>query len=503
LSLPDTVVAALAPWLALYLRNGQFLVFADVAATAIYWGLSFAFALAGFAAFRVRGAIPRYFSVGDLADLGMAVLAAEMSTCIALFSLTRLEGIPRSLPAIHALILGAGLIAVRAVMRFIDRDGAVAGEPTVSAPGHPPGHIILIGISDLSVLFMKFLGTAYGGKRRVIALLDENARWFGRAIDGVRVFGPPSHLEALVAEFATHGVRTDCVVIGTARAELPGAALSSIEDVCREHAICLEFVPEFLSAGFGGRRIAVSADPRAAPQTVPIRHAAPARIVPSGYFRCRRAIDLAVASILLILLSPLWLAAALIALADVGTPILFWQQRAGHRGRAIHLYKIRTLRASFGRDGRRVPEAERTAWGGRLLRQTRLDEIPQLLNVLVGDMALIGPRPLLPHDQPENPANRLAVRPGITGWAQVNGGVLLSPAEKNELDAWYIANASAWLDLRIVALTLRSLVNGDRRSETALARARGMAWIATSTRFARAAESGPAKERGQSAVGSL
>jgi hypothetical protein len=91
------------------------------------------------------------------------------------------------------------------------------------------------------------------------------------------------------------------------------------------------------------------------------------------------------------------------------------------------------------------------------MRQTRLDELPQLLNVLVGDMALIGPRPLLPEDQPTNPVIRLMVRPGITGWAQVNGGKFLTPAEKDKYDEYYVRNASPWFDLRILFMTLRVL----------------------------------------------
>ena len=107
-----------------------------------------------------------------------------------------------------------------------------------------------------------------------------------------------------------------------------------------------------------------------------------------------------------------------------------------------------------------------------------------MLNVLVGDMSLIGPRPLLPQDQPVNSAMRLMVRPGITGWAQVNGGTSLSPTEKEALDVWYIRNASLWLDLRIVGLTLLTLLRGERRSEKALAQAQAQSLQAAE--FARA-----------------
>jgi lipopolysaccharide/colanic/teichoic acid biosynthesis glycosyltransferase len=173
---------------------------------------------------------------------------------------------------------------------------------------------------------------------------------------------------------------------------------------------------------------------------------------------------------LIVALAPLWLLAALVVFIGVGSPVLFWQQRVGRGGRAFHLYKFRTLRPAYDQTGRELSEAARLSRGGRFLRRTRLDELPQLLNVLIGDMALIGPRPLLPQDQPVNPGARLTVRPGITGWAQVNGGVLLSPAEKAGLDAWYISHASPLLDLRILLLTLRSLISGDRRPEPVSAR---------------------------------
>jgi hypothetical protein len=123
------------------------------------------------------------------------------------------------------------------------------------------------------------------------------------------------------------------------------------------------------------------------------------------------------------------------------------------------------MRAPYDWRGNPTPDRNQLSFIGRLLRQTRLDELPQLLNVLVGDMALIGPRPLLPDDQPTNPLTRLMVRPGITGWAQVNGGKFLTPAEKDSYDEYYVRNASPWFDLRILFITLRVLFRFTKHSD--------------------------------------
>src|SRR5262249_10930534 len=127
------------------------------------------------------------------------------------------------------------------------------------------------------------------------------------------------------------------------------------------------------------------------------------------------------------------------------------------------------LRAPFDSEGKPILVGREPSVVGRFLRATRIDELPQLLNVLMGDMSLIGPRPLLPEDQPGNTHIRLSVRPGISGWAQVNGAKLVSKEEKEKLDEWYIRNASLWMDLRIVGLTLRVLVSSRLSSREATA----------------------------------
>jgi lipopolysaccharide/colanic/teichoic acid biosynthesis glycosyltransferase len=184
-----------------------------------------------------------------------------------------------------------------------------------------------------------------------------------------------------------------------------------------------------------------------------------------AYFKLKRYVDLAAALVLLAVLCPFWLIATLVAMYDVGMPVFFWQQRMGIGSRRFLLYKFRTLRTPFDETGRKLSDEERLSPIARFMRRSRLDELPQLLNILVGDMSLIGPRPLLPRDQPKNLAIRLMVRPGITGWAQVNGGVLLTPDEKEWLDEYYVRNASLWLDLRIVLMTALMFFRGDRRTE--------------------------------------
>jgi lipopolysaccharide/colanic/teichoic acid biosynthesis glycosyltransferase len=463
-SLFDVALAALSPLLALALRNAPSLVWSKegVISAGGYCLVSLIFSLAAFTAFRIDGAIPRYLSVGDLTEVAKAVLLAELMTCAALFTFTRLDGIPRSTPAIHALVLGSGLLTARALVHVIDRNRKFGGRPQHVT------NVILIGLNDLSVLLMKLLQASVTERHSVIALLDEKPRSIGRSVNRVRVFGPPTHLDALIEEFATHGVSTNLVVVGSEAHELSNEAVRDIRRVCSGRKIELAFLSDLLKV----HRAQPAPD---AFQVAPVRKSSPSTVpavTPSPYFRLKPFIDTMVAATLIIVLSPLWMLAAALALLDVGSPVVFWQQRIGQRGHQFHLYKFRTLWPSFDRNGHKIPEEHRLSRVGRLLRDTRLDEMPQLLNVLAGDMSLIGPRPLLTQDQPPNPAVRLLVRPGITGWAQVNGGTFLSATEKQVLDAWYIRHASPWIDLRIVWMTVVSFVRGDRRSEQALAQAR-------------------------------
>jgi lipopolysaccharide/colanic/teichoic acid biosynthesis glycosyltransferase len=463
LSPADVFLAAAAPLAALYVRNGAFASNGDWAATGSYWLVSLLFSLVALQVFRVGDSIPRYMAVSDLLDIAKAVLSGQLMTTIVLFTVTRLEGIPRSVPTIQAAILGAGLIAYRAALYLSEKRRGISAHPRQAVSQN----VILIGLNELSALVIKFLRTQMPARWRVVALLDEQTRWIGRSVNGVQVFGPPAQLEAVVDEFVTHGIRTDRVVIASGAVGVSPAVLAGIQDVCARRDLDLAFVPDFFPlsssdySNLSVHRIADRPSGSAGRPVIPI----------SPYFRFKGIIDAFAAAVLLFLFMPLLLVAAVVAVLDVGSPVLFWQQRVGRDGRELQIYKLRTLRPLFDQSGRKIAEEERLSWIGRLLRDTRIDEMPQLLNVLIGDMSLIGPRPLLSHDQPPNSAGRLSVRPGLTGWAQVNGGGKLSATEKDALDLWYIGNASPLLDLRILGMTLLSFLRGDRRSEKALAQA--------------------------------
>lgn len=174
----------------------------------------------------------------------------------------------------------------------------------------------------------------------------------------------------------------------------------------------------------------------------------------------KRLLDLAVALPALVVLAPVIALTAGLVRAKLGTPVLFRQQRPGLHGRPFQLLKFRTMRDAVDARGEPLPDEARLTAFGRRLRATSLDELPTLWNVVRGDMSLVGPRPLLmeylPRYTPEQ-ARRHDVRPGITGWAQVNGRNALSWDEKFRLDVWYVDHRSLALDLRILWTTLRKV----------------------------------------------
>jgi len=174
----------------------------------------------------------------------------------------------------------------------------------------------------------------------------------------------------------------------------------------------------------------------------------------------KRLFDFLMALFGLVVLSPVLAILAWQIRKKLGSPVLFRQTRPGLHGKPFQMVKFRTMRDAIGPDGQPLPDSERMTPFGSFLRSASLDELPELWNVLKGDMSLVGPRPLLmeylPLYSPEQ-ARRHEVRPGVTGWAQINGRNALSWEEKFRLDVWYVDNRSFWLDLKILALTVKKV----------------------------------------------
>lgn len=182
----------------------------------------------------------------------------------------------------------------------------------------------------------------------------------------------------------------------------------------------------------------------------------------------QRAVDFVLALLLLVMLAPLFVLTALLVAIGLGRPLLFRQRRSGRGGAQFTLAKFRTMAPGAGSD------AERTPAIGRWLRRTRLDELPQLLNIVGGDMAFIGPRPLLPETvmaMGEGGRRRGAVRPGLTGWSQVNGNTRLTDADKLALDLWYIEHRTPVRDLALLLRTLGVVATGEFINLSALEQA--------------------------------
>ena len=182
----------------------------------------------------------------------------------------------------------------------------------------------------------------------------------------------------------------------------------------------------------------------------------------------KRSFDLLASILLLVLVSPLLVVLAAVIRWRLGSPVLFRQVRPGKDARPFVLRKFRTMRDARGPDGELLPDVDRLTPLGRFLRASSLDELPELVNVLRGEMSLVGPRPLLTEYVPlysAEQARRHEVRPGITGWAQVNGRNALDWPARLKLDVWYVDHRSFWLDLRILWLTFWKVVRREGISQ--------------------------------------
>lgn len=457
----DVVWGGVSPLAAYLLRDGTINSPSGVAS---YCGIAFLSSLLVFQWFQTSSPISRFYSIRDAFELLKACLLIAALSAVASFLLTRLEEAPRSIPILHFMLLASGLLGGRILVRLFE----TRRESRKPNAGKKVEHVLIIEASRLAWFFSKMVEELAPGGYQIVAILDERPKLKHRSLNGYPIIGAPAELEKVIADYGAHGVRIDKVVLAAQPEDLSENSWNEVSRVCGTLHIGLEVLPERLMSAQSTPVEETTIDPVLSEMSG-VPESSLHTSLDRSFWKVKRVIDFAVALAVAVVMSPIILIVLALVLLDVGTPAIFWQQRAGRNGAALHLYKFRTLKTLFDRQTREKREASDPSAIARFLRKTRLDELPQLWNVLAGEMSLVGPRPLLPIDQPSGSTFRLAVRPGVTGWAQICGGTLISPEEKNALDEWYIRHASLRLDGAIVLRTVWMLLKGDRRNEKAIA----------------------------------
>ncbi len=468
----DLLLVAMSTMFALFLRDNLEFSPERTAAILPYLLLTLLAAAPVLLASGLNRTLWRFSSLVDYLRVALAAIATVLLAVALGFIFNRMEGVARSLPVLQGLVMACALVGARVAMRLrhTNRNRGPRDGPAHSGRQDT---VLVVGLNAVTELFLQSVEEFARERVKVAGLLGRGERHRDRLLRGHEVLGLPEDLESVLAELEVHGVLIDRIVITTLFDQLSPMAQEALLRVERTTDVELDFLTERVVLNERVRpepreeNPPTGDDARAATQSALEAHALASR----PYFRWKRVIDATAAAVAIVGLAPLIVLLGVIVVLDAGPPAIFWQQRPGARGRRFRLYKFRTMASAHDRRGDRVGDAERLSIVGKCLRRTRLDELPQLYNILVGEMSFVGPRPLLPADQSPAFAARLAVRPGLTGWAQIKGGRELTASDKAVLDIWYVKNASLRLDLKIVFGTLRMIGFGERTDGDAIAEA--------------------------------
>ncbi len=457
--LADLVLVFVASLLAVAVRNSSFEI---LEATHYHWifaGVATASAAIIWPLAGVSRRSWRYFSVSDTVYLIGAVSGMVLVTLFVMFTINRSDTVARSVPLLQWALCLALLVLARIARRKIRGDH----NRPVADPDAGMEYLLLIGFNRRTEVYLQCIEALYAHRVSVVGILDDDPKSRGLMLNGKPMIGHSRTLPATLKRFRNHGVEISRIVITMPENDLP----ASLRDTCAQLRSAGTVKIDYFEGLLG------VADRKAPPVPVAVtEEEANSRRVGRGlrqfatargrYLAAKRSLDFAAALSLILILSPAYLILAALVAIDLGVPVTFWQERPGLHRRPFRVYKFRTMRDAYDVDGNDVPEHLRLSGIGLALRRLRLDELPQLFNILVGNMSFVGPRPLLPVDQPDRPEVRLSMRPGLTGWAQVNGGRDLSISDKGALDFWYITHANLWVDAKIMFLTLKFVLTGEK-----------------------------------------
>ncbi len=324
------------------------------------------------------------------------------------FAVNRLEGVPRTLPVLQAILIIAFLIAARVGYRLLHAR-RMAARSAASHGFADAEEVLVVGVNALSDLFIRAVLDLAGGSIKVNGVLTLKQKdMLGRRLGSHQIFGTLQDAQAVIARLKIHGIIIQRLVIAVDRASLSSADQAMLTRLQEAEGIQLDYFADRLGLVARPVRQAKREDEQA-------RQMRADYVSRTGLYRYgKRLFDFVLAGFLLLLLWPLIVLVAAIVWLDVGRPLLFWQQRPGQAGRPIRVFKFRTMRAAHNEDGAILADVQRLSRVGATLRLRRLDELPQLFNILIGDMSFVGPRPLLPIDQPLDQRHRLIAKPGLT-----------------------------------------------------------------------------------------
>lgn len=447
----DVGIALLALPIAFMLRGNELLLaprhVAYVISTLPLLALSTVVAILLFGSHR---AIWRYLGIPEIIRLAQMTLCAVLFFQLGQFLVDRLDGMPRAVPPLQFLVMMFLMLTSRiAYGELLRRAG-----PSAGSLGKP---VLLIGSGDGAALFIRLHQLGGQHEFQPVGILCDLVL-NNRSIAGVPVLGDLADFDRVVANLRVQGMPPAAIVITRPHHELGYAATNALIEKAAAAGITTTELPDLMRFKGGIRESLTPALPTAV----------------NVYPRLKRAFDIAISASVLVATAPVLAIAAIAVALFIQRPVLFVQRRPGLAGRPFKLFKFRTMRDPLDADGNRLTDEERTPLAGRLLRRTRLDEMLQFWNVLMGDMAIIGPRPLVAADldaMPDKGEARSRSRPGITGWAQVNGGHQLTPEEKLALDLYYNEHASPGFDARIVWRTIMMILFGEKRDDEAISAA--------------------------------
>ena len=465
--LVDLFLVALATVAAAVTRDNFEIIAPRLLALVPY--LAITLSVAGFVlpAFGVSRSLWQFTSMRDGLRIVGATVMIVLGAITVGFVVNRLDGIARALPIIQGLLIVSFLVGAR-VLTCVSHNRRFRSAATHQSDGAET--VLVIGLNKLAELYLQCLAEFDTGRVRIAGLLGEGSR-VGLSVHSHPVLGTHEEIASTLRRLELHGVFVDRILVAAPRDDLSVPVREALSQIQETTTIDIEYLAERI--GIQSPPAGSAAAKASSNETISSALAAVNQAFEQvPYQRAKRAIDLVIAAVLLVTLAPLFLFVGLLVAADVGLPLVFWQQRPGMQGRPFKLYKFRTMADAYDSEGQRKSDNARASAVGAFLRRSRLDELPQLLNILKGEMSFVGPRPLLPVDQPGDSRLRLLVRPGLTGWSQIKGGRQISPADKAALDAWYVRNVSLTLDFKILLGTVPILFFGERVTEPAVTHAR-------------------------------